>query len=116
MIGRLFTIARAYLTTAGAAPRHRPDEPAFDAGSADAAPPRDERGGTLPRHVLEDLAVFELGANATLDDVKRAHRREMKKYHPDRFNRHREKERAANELATIYNEAYARLVRHFAGA
>jgi len=69
-----------------------------------------EPKGAKPAGQLnEDLAIFGLQEGASWEDVKRAYRREAKKYHSDRHNHDENKKNAAHEIMLIYNSAYERL-------
>jgi hypothetical protein len=51
-------------------------------------------------------AALELPIGADITAVKQAHRRLMKRYHPDRFHSEPDKAETANELTRRLNEAY----------
>ena len=72
---------------------------------------RDAKGA--PVQVVEDLAVFGLRPPSSLEEVKKARNREIKKYHSDRFVDDPEKYRTSKEIMQIYNAAYDRLKLHF---
>ena len=57
----------------------------------------------------EDLRLFHLKEGASWDEVKKAYRREVKKYHGDRHNNDDGKKGLAHEIMLIYNSAYERL-------
>lgn len=65
-----------------------------------------------PRQVQQWYANLELRRGATLDDVKRAYKSLMQRYHPDKHSGDDEKHRAATELAQSLTEAYRGLVEH----
>lgn len=77
-----------------------------DAGSRDPFP-------GVPRQVVEDLAVFGLTPPGSLDEVRGARNREIKKYHSDRFVRDAERYETSKHIMQIYNAAYDRLKAHF---
>lgn len=57
-------------------------------------------------------AALELPFGADITAVKQAHRRLMKRYHPDRFHSDPDKAETANEVTRRLNEAYDGL-RHY---
>ena len=61
------------------------------------------------KQLAQYYANLELEPGATLDDVKKAYRELMRKYHPDKFLGDPEKHRAATELAQSLTEAYQKL-------
>ncbi len=63
--------------------------------------------------LAEDLAVFGLTPPSSLNEVKRVRNREIKKYHPDRFQNDPARRETAKEIMQIYNAAYDRLRRHY---
>lgn len=65
--------------------------------------------------VAADLAVFGLTPPSSLAEVKKARNREIKKYHPDRFQNDPERQRTAKEIMQTYNAAYDRLRAHYEG-
>jgi curved DNA-binding protein CbpA len=56
--------------------------------------------------VRRAFAALELPLTATADDVRRAYRRLMDRYHPDRHAGDPEREAVANEVARRLTEAY----------
>jgi curved DNA-binding protein CbpA len=50
-----------------------------------------------------------------MEEIKAAHRKLMRKYHPDRHVGSPQKQKAANELSMRVNEAYAALEKYLAG-
>jgi len=67
----------------------------------------------MPAQVLKDLAVFRLAPPASLDAVKAARNREIKKYHSDKFLNDPERLRTSKEIMQIYNTAYDRLCAYY---
>ncbi|MDT8446056.1 MAG: J domain-containing protein [bacterium] len=59
---------------------------------------------------LKDLAAFGLTPPVTLEELKKARKEELKKYHPDRFARHPEKSAAAGRIVQILGDTYQRLL------
>lgn len=66
-----------------------------------------------PKQVIDDLSVFGLAPPSSLEEVKRARNREIKKYHSDRFINDTEKFETSKEIMQIYNAAYDRLKDHY---
>ena len=52
-------------------------------------------------------AALELPANASFEEIKRAYKTLMKKYHPDRFHNEPQKKQFAEAVTQKLNEAYA---------
>ncbi len=69
--------------------------------------------GGVPSQVAEDLAVFGLRPPSSLEEVKKARNREIKKYHSDRFIDDPEKYKTSKEIMQIYNAAFDRLKDHY---
>ena len=69
----------------------------------------------VPKQVVEDLSLFELTPPSSLDEVRRARNREMKKYHSDRYLDDPEKLETSKEIMQIYNAAYERLRQYYEG-
>jgi len=67
-----------------------------------------------PRQVIDDLSLFELKPPASLQIVKKARNKEIKKYHPDHFNNDKNKQDTAKQIMQIYNSAYERLEKYYA--
>jgi|GEM_PF-6787399 len=65
--------------------------------------------GALPSEVVEDLALFDLGPPSSLDEIRKARNREMKKYHSDRFLNDPVRLETSKRIMQIYNAAYDRL-------
>lgn len=56
---------------------------------------------------LDHYAILDISRNANIDQIKRAYRREMSKFHPDRFaNASVEQQRYASLRSQRINEAY----------
>ena len=74
-------------------------------------PAEEDRREDNPRRkqIRQYYANLELQPGASLEDVRRAYRELMKKYHPDRHNTDAERHRAATELARSLTEAYREL-------
>ena len=74
--------------------------------------PKANYGGT-PQQVVEDLAVFNLTPPSSMEAVKNARNREIKKYHSDKFVSDPEKLQTSKEIMQIYNAAYDRLQAYY---
>ncbi len=74
--------------------------------------PRANHGGT-PQQVVEDLAVFNLTPPSSMEAVKNARNREIKKYHSDKFLNDPERLETSKEIMQIYNAAYDRLQAYY---
>lgn len=73
-------------------------------------PPQDSG---YPERILEDLANFNLTPPSSFAEVKKARKRESKKYHPDRFANDPDKQATAQKIMQIYNASYERLKAFF---
>jgi len=62
------------------------------------------------QQVTQYYANLELGPGATLDEVRKAYRELMKRYHPDKHLGDPERHKAATELAQSLTRAYTALV------
>ncbi|MFC1824379.1 J domain-containing protein [Thermodesulfobacteriota bacterium] len=67
----------------------------------------------VPAQVVEDLALFDLKPPSSLEEVRKARNREIKKYHSDKFLHDKEKLETSKEIMQIYNAAYERLEEYF---
>ncbi len=76
------------------------------------SPPGKEHKKTFSQ-LEEDLHILGLKKGAPWEDVKKAYRRELKKYHADLHNGDAEKEKTAHEIMIIYNAAYERLEKEY---
>ncbi|RLB47645.1 MAG: hypothetical protein DRJ42_25000 [Deltaproteobacteria bacterium] len=78
------------------------------------------RGGKLDRQAVSPqqkreeqwYANLELEPGASLDQVKRAYRELMRRYHPDKHLGDPERHKAATELAQSLTEAHRELSKH----
>ena len=73
----------------------------------------ENRASDVPRQVVDDLAVFGLTPPSSLEEVRKARNREIKKYHSDRFVNDSERYETSKQIMQIYNAAYDRLKEHF---
>jgi hypothetical protein len=81
----------------------------FHTGNRD----QENRTAGVPRQVVEDLAVFGLTPPSSLEEVRKARNREIKKYHSDHFVNDSERYETSKQIMQIYNAAYDRLKEHF---
>jgi hypothetical protein len=70
--------------------------------------PRENDSG-IPSQVIQDLSNFGLTPPSSLEEVKKARNREMKKYHSDRFINDPDRYETSKKIMQIYNAAYDRL-------
>lgn len=83
------------------------------ARSRDRGETKAARGASpVDKQLAQYYANLELSPGATLDDVKKAYREMMRKYHPDKYLGDPERHRAATELAQSLTEAYRKLTEH----
>lgn len=112
MIKRLYKIAQANLSdfiprkTGGTEPT---DDFVEERGPN---PPVDIN--TIPDPLADYYTNLELPPGASRQEVKRAWKRLMKKYHPDLHSANPEKREVANELTQRLNEAYRALDKKLA--
>jgi DnaJ-domain-containing protein 1 len=62
-----------------------------------------------PAHLLRDYANLEVDPGASFEEVRRAHRRLIRRYHPDRFGADPEKQRLATEISQRLNDSLRRI-------
>ncbi len=65
------------------------------------------------KQVREDLAVFNLSPPSSLEEIRRARNKEIKKYHSDKFIHDAEKLETSKKIMQIYNAAYDRLKNYY---
>lgn len=83
---------------------------AADPGPAAAPPPR--AGKIVARGIEQYYTNLEVEPGADLETIKRAYRRLMRKYHPDKHANDPAKHKAATELAQSLTRAYMELKKH----
>lgn len=76
---------------------------------------RHDRQRDRVRRAEDHYAVLGIDPGATLDEVKAAYRRLMRKHHPDRYAHDPAAEARAHVLAQRINHAYAELVALLTG-
>ncbi len=118
---RLFRIAQAYIPKTSQAFKNKPDnefktDPFEDMDSDEDTNntfTSDTKTNTsypdFPTQIVEDLANFNLIPPSSLEEVRKARNREIKKYHPDRHMNDPQKRKTAKEILQIYNASYERL-------
>ncbi|MEA1934544.1 MAG: hypothetical protein U9N60_08955 [Thermodesulfobacteriota bacterium] len=67
----------------------------------------------MPARFVENLALFDLTPPSSLDEVRKARNREIKKYHSDKFINDPEKLETSKEIMQIYNAAFDRLKKYY---
>ncbi len=67
----------------------------------------------FPPQVVDDLAVFGLTPPSSMEAVKRARNREIKKYHSDKFMQDQVKLETSKQIMQILNNAYDRLKKYY---
>ena len=67
----------------------------------------------IPQHVIDDLAVFGLTPPSSLDEVRAARNKEIKKYHSDKFVNDPDRLETSKEIMQIYNAAFDRLRAYY---
>lgn len=82
------------------------------AGARGSAPPPSAAQPSYHERISGYYANLELPAGAAADEVKRAYRRLVSRYHPDRHANDPTKQDAANEVARKLREAYEALLQH----
>lgn len=98
------------------------DEPEFeefetggfqDSGQHEAEDEPASGYGGYPKAVVDDLWIFNLKPPSSLEKVRKARNREIKKYHPDRFMNDPKKMQTSKEIMQIYNAAFDRLETYY---
>ena len=69
----------------------------------------------IPRSIVKDFAALEVPPGAPLEEVRSGFRKELRRYHPDRFAGDPEKFKAATAVTRELIQAYRR-IRDFYGA
>lgn len=105
----------------GAARAARRDGEGEEGPSRSSAPPRPSEPGGPPvlaelspqkrRELRQFYANLELPFGASLEDVKRAYRRLMSQYHPDKFPDDPARRQLATQLSQKLTKAYNELTR-----
>jgi DnaJ-domain-containing protein 1 len=65
--------------------------------------------GPVPERLRQDFANFGLEPSASPEQVQRAHRQLLSRYHPDRFAGDPEKQRLATRITQILNASFRRI-------
>ena len=82
---------------------------AAESTARDPAPRSAQPRSPQEQQVTQYYANLELAPGATLDDVRKAYRELMKRYHPDKHLGDPERHKAATELAQSLTRAYTAL-------
>jgi len=77
-------------------------------------PPRTPGPQSPSSTLIKDYRNLELEAGASLTEVKKAYKRLLSLYHPDRHADDPEKQRLATEITSRLNGSYQRIVDHLA--
>ncbi len=67
----------------------------------------------LPDSIIADLNIFGLSPPVTMETIKKARNREIKKYHSDKFLHDQQKLIVSKQIMQIYNAAFSRLSIYF---
>ncbi|MFW5741857.1 MAG: J domain-containing protein [Spirochaetota bacterium] len=84
----------------------RTETPPFESG---------DRGG-MPESLRRDFRNLEVPAGAPLPDVRRAYKRLMAAYHPDRHSSDPERLRTATEITKKLNQSFQRIRAFYEGS
>ena len=74
---------------------------------------REETCSAMPAQFVEYLALFNLTPPSSLEEVRKARNREIKKYHSDKFMNNQEKLETSKKIMQIYNTAFDRLKEYY---
>ena len=67
---------------------------------------------TKRKTIQEDYEILQLTSGASLDDIKKAYKKLVKKWHPDLFPSHRSKDQEkAHRMFRNISDAYTRLIK-----
>jgi DnaJ-domain-containing protein 1 len=67
------------------------------------------RAAPPPEELRRDYANLEVAFGASFAEVRQAHRRLLRKYHPDRFGQDPRKQQLATEITQKLNESFQRI-------
>lgn len=98
-----------------AAPAASTDPPPAGEPTASAGPKAAPGGRVFSKAIDQYYANLEVEPGADLETIKRAYRRLMRKYHPDKHAGDPAKYKAATELAQSLTRAYMELKKHLEG-
>lgn len=76
-------------------------------------PPRRPATSGMPEWLRKDYRSLELPPGAPLPEVKRAYKKLMAAYHPDRHSVDQERMRAATEVTKRLNQSYNRIMEYY---
>lgn len=62
-----------------------------------------------PEILRPDYANLQLDPGAPFEEVRRAHRRFLRRYHPDRYGRDPEKQALATQITQRLNDSFRRI-------
>lgn len=127
LLQRIAQIVRSYVSSSLDSPpeprnqRNQGEEEAYTRHSAGRKKPSQKDQDTassqssrnpfpgVAQHVIDDLAVFGLTPPSSLDRVRTARNKEVKKYHSDKFINDPDRFETSKEIMQIYNAAFDRL-------
>ncbi len=89
-------------------------KPTMDLGSELPPRPRERSQPSAPPEIQRFYANLELPVGASVEEVKAAYRRLMRRYHPDRHASDPERAVLANNLAQQLRTAYEALLAYLA--
>ncbi len=84
--------------------------------SQDSSGASEDRNRGEMDHLREDYAILEVPFGAPFEQVKRAYKKMLRRYHPDRHSSDPEKLKLATEITTKINESYNRIKSFSEGA
>src|SRR5258708_19164037 len=65
----------------------------------------------MPKDIREHYTVLDLSPGASLDEIKRAYRQLLQRWHPDHFKPGSVMQTTAEDITKNINEAYSQLCR-----
>ncbi|TFH04801.1 MAG: hypothetical protein E4H09_03075 [Spirochaetales bacterium] len=68
---------------------------------------------TVPEYLKKDYRNLEVAFGASMDDVRRAYKKLMRTFHPDRHSSDPEKLRTATEVTKKLNQSFQRIRAYF---
>ena len=78
-------------------------------------PPRKESRAEMPPEVRQAFADLEIAPDSAPERVKRAYRKQLIAYHPDRFSTNERKRLIASQVTQRLTRAYQTVVRYQKG-
>ena len=81
--------------------------------SSDRSKQREETHTTGFEHLRHDYENLEVNFGASQEDVSRAYKKLMKKYHPDNYPENSEKHKLATEITKKLNNSYQKIKKTY---